>query len=193
MKVERRRVTRVTTFFGKSSDLRSYTDARSLVDWLNEPNPDLKPHQEKAARAIDVLRKLNSTPAKEIRQGSPRVKQLREELELVIQPLLHLQWRIIPDIAGRLYLNQIDRGDVNYGLLLIARLSEHGLNWVCECPCGKWFIGRSGPTRFHSKECRLAFWKDALKTPEGREHRRLYMQKLRATKAKMKSKRREKR
>jgi len=199
----------VTKLPAKTSDLRSYTDAHQLVDFLNMREPMgvknlkakerewerrfLKRCQENTGRAIELLREINATTAKE---GSypwpPRAAQLSAELTRICEPLQRLRWRLGVE-RGRYFLDQTWHGNENYGLLLVASLSQHGLEWVRRCACGKWFLAYSGRNRFHSDKCRQAFWAEHLKTPEGRERRRLYMQKLRALKKERESKRREKR
>jgi len=210
MDTTKERLIKVTKLLPKRVDLRSYTDARQLVDWLNTEQPlwakeykmpeqqalymrDLrafKRHQKKAQRAIEILEEINVIVATE---GSlpwpPRAKQLSDELGELIRPLQRLRWRL--GVAkGRWYLDQTWRGDANYGLFLVVRLSKYGLDWVRRCWCGKWFLAYSGRNRFHSGECRQAFWAEELKTSEGRERRRLYMQALRARKKGRESKRR---
>jgi len=195
-------VTAVTKLHTKILDFRSYTDAHQLVDWLNTEQPiwakeykmpeeqalymrDLrafKRYQKKAARAIEILREINKMIAEEGRYPRPpRASPLAREMERIMRPLRRLRWRFIT-AKGRALLNQTWSGDSNYGLLLVARLSERGLDRVRRCWCGKWFVVYSSRQRFHSDECRQAFWAKELKTPEGRERRKLYMRKLRALK-----------
>jgi hypothetical protein len=182
----------VLKFVGKTRDFHVHTAAESLVDFLNEPGPKLRPHQERAARAIELLRQLDALPAPERKRGSPRAQQLRQALEHTLQPLQHLRWRVLIDPKGHPYLDQTYHGDVDYGLLLVGRLSPFGLDWVRSCRCGRWFIAYSGRNRFHSPRCREAFWEDQRKTLEGREQHKVYMRRLRALKKQRQSKRKEK-
>jgi hypothetical protein len=207
------RIINVTKLPPKGVDLRSYTDARQLVDWLNTEQPiwakeykmpeeqalylrDLrlfKRHQKKAQRATEILKEINAVVATEGTLPWPqRAKQLSDELGRLIRPLQWLRWRFGVE-KGRWYLDQTWRGDADYGLLLVARLSKHGLDWVRRCCCGKWFLAYSIRNRFHSATCRAAFWIEQVKTPEGRESRKLYMQKLRALKKVLKSRKQGKR
>jgi hypothetical protein len=163
----------VTIFAHKFQNLHVHMQAESLVDWLNESALHLRLYQQQAGRVIEILR-------------LPEAKERREELEQLIKPLHDLKWRILRDAAGRLYLNQIARDDSNYGLVLIAQLSEFGLPWVRQCVCGTWFLAHSSRSRFHSKPCRERFWEDQRKSPEGKKAHALYMRQLRATKKQLK-------
>jgi hypothetical protein len=180
MKVKTRRV---TTFLDKASDSHSYSDAQQLADWLNMPHDSLRTAQEQTA---DLIRLLQAVGKAE----SP-THQTRARIEELLRPIQQCPWKLVPRQTFAGWYPAQHWAPPLHGLVLAARLAARGLEWVRRCPCGTWFVARSAPNRFHSDECREAFWKDALKMPEGRERRRLYMRDLRAKKKKLfKSKRR---
>jgi hypothetical protein len=182
MKVKKRRVTK---FLDKASDSHSYSDAQQLSDWLNMPHESLQRAQEQTAELIGLLQAVS--------EAENPTYQTRARIEELLRPVQHSPWKLVPRETFAGWYPAQHWPPPLHGLVLAARLAAHGLEWVRRCRCGTWFVAWSAPNRFHSDQCREAFWKDALKRPEGREHRRLYMRDLRAKRKLLKSKRREKR
>lgn len=174
-----KRLQPVTSFRSKTAAWRSYADAEALAAWMNQKESGLCRHQGKVRRAIIVMRQINSLgPWPASVPWPERMRELAEEVHELISPLKHLRWRIVPS-KGRWFLDQTYSGDTNYGLLLVARLSQHGLDWVRQCSCGKWFVGYTSRQRFCSAKCKKAFEAALRKTPEEREKRRQYMRNYR--------------
>jgi hypothetical protein len=169
----------VTKFLAKTADFRSYQDAHALVDWLNEAPQERK--RKRAVRLIDTLRAVNGLPLSD----SVSVGRQLDEIRRLIAPLRKLRW----DYARRHAPNQfwcIDQtppGDFD-GLLRVARLSSHGLDWVRRCAgpnCEKWFVAQKGNNFFCSDACRENAWSERRKSPDGRAARAKYMREHRAT------------
>jgi hypothetical protein len=173
----------VTKFLAKTADFRSYEDAHALVDWLNEVPQER--NRRRAVRLIDTLRAVNGLPLSDFASVGRQLDEIRR----LIAPLRKLRW----DYARRhspkqfWYIDQTPPGEFD-GLLRVARLSSHGLDWVRRCAgpnCEEWFIAQKGNNRFHSDACREKAWSEGRKTPEGRVARAKYMRSLRAVKKKL--------
>ena len=174
----------VTKFLAKTADLRSYEDARALVDWLNRA-----PQEHSRKRTVHLIEVLHAVNALPITAYAPLNRMLRE-IRRLIAPLRKIRW----DYARRhsptqfWYIDQTPPGD-SEGLLRVARLSLHGLDWVrrcqgpqAQCPNRhKWFIAQKGNNVFCSDDCRENAWTERRKTPEGRAARARYMREHRAT------------
>jgi hypothetical protein len=171
----------VTAFLSKKLDSRSYSNAWLLVDWLNYPDPRLKRHQKQTARAIEILREINrilATKGTPNFKWPPEVSRLSRELEPMLRHQRSAWAALVRD--GRYVLEEVPLQKSKYGLLLVALLSQRGLEWVRQCPCGRWFIAYSSRNRFHSGDCKLAFEAASRKTPEGRRARAQWMREHRA-------------
>ena len=185
----------VTKFLTKNADVRSYSDAHALVRWLNEA-----PEEENrriAIRLIQAVRRLNADAT----QDYATIGLQLDQINALIEPLQKLRWTCArkhsPSAAW--YIDQTRPGDSEFGLLLIARLSSHGLDWIRQCAgpeCDNWFLGTKKNHRFCSdkkKECRQKFWDAKRKTPEGRSDRADYMQRRRETIKKLRKPKKERR
>lgn len=165
---------RRTAFESKRKDFRSYADANELVDWLNRLAPSRPSVYQQTVRLIELL--------KQVSQAEAPTAQQRLEVERLLLPLRGLKWKLAPRLTARggigWYSTQFWPPDL-HTLVLAARLSERGLDWVRQCPCGRWFLGRTRRSRFCSLQCKKAFEADQRRTPAGREQRRLYMRTLR--------------
>jgi hypothetical protein len=130
---------------------------------------------------IDTLRAVNGLPSSDL----VSVGRQLDEIRRLIAPLRKLRW----DYARRhspnqfWYIDQTPPGDFD-GLLRVARLSSHGLDWVRRCAgpnCEKWFVAQKGNNFFCSDACRENAWSERRKTPEGRAERAKYMREHRGT------------
>ncbi len=161
-------------FRGKTSDLRSYGDARQLADWLNQNAPSLQGPQRRVGRLIELLRQAS--------RASGLSPDQTTEIESLLLPAAGRPWKPVPRMGGTgWYVSQTWPMEL-HGLVLAARLSDHGLEWIRRCPCGTWFVAHNGRSQFHTEKCRVAFWMNFHKTPEGRAQRAAYMRQLRAAK-----------
>jgi hypothetical protein len=176
---------RVTTFEGKMADFRAYIDADFLVKWLN----DVKgAKQRRVVRLIAALREFNATvPGKG--GWPPEVHQLRVEIYRLAKPLTRSRLLLRPArLTEQGYehfcLEQEPRrnwrDNTGVALLKVARLSRHGLDWVRQCHCDKWFVTYNSRSRFCSPECKRTFEAEQRKTEEGKKQWREYMRRYRA-------------
>src|SRR6266481_4756207 len=121
------RTSGVTKFLAKTVDFRSYADAHALVDWLNEA-----PHERKrkqAMRLIDTYRAVNSLPLSDFVSVGRGIDEIRR----LIAPLRKLRWDCFIRYSPKPFccIDQTPPGDRDLdGLLRVARLSSHGLDWV---------------------------------------------------------------
>ena len=161
---------RVTAFRNKTADIRSYGDAELLVHWLNLRIEILREFQLQTVKLIKVL-KLNA------QSQAPRFKST---IELLLRPLQHCPWKLTPRVRqGGWYVTQSWPLEL-HGLVLAARLSFRGLEWVRWCRCGKWFLAYNCRSRFCSTQCKRTFEAEQRKTEDGKKRRRKYMKEYRA-------------
>jgi hypothetical protein len=172
-----------TSFTGKAADLRSYGDASGLANWLNLPGPSLRPYQEQTAKLIELLRQVSGSDA-----GT-----LRPQIEALLLPAAACPWKLVPRLRTKGWFAAQHWPPEHHGLMLAARLSAHGLDWVRQCSCGKWFVAYNRRNSSCSRECRQAFDAQQRKTPDAREQLRVYMRKYRLSMKKLKIKPRRKR
>jgi hypothetical protein len=198
---KKKQLRRVTIFDRKKLDLRSYK-AENLVKWLNVP----KDHPQwgamkRVANLIADLREINSIAENQDAEDhdestKARGYALSAEILKLIRPLRRSQWRLIPTLRnrkGRLvgwHLELSSGADLGRVLLQVAELSRDGLlDWVRQCHCGRWFLGYTSRSKYHSPECKEAFESAQRKTPEGRAARAKYMREHRGTLKKLEQKR----
>jgi hypothetical protein len=168
----------VTKFLAKTADFRSYQDAHALVDWLNKAPRER--NRKRAMRLIDTLRTVNGLPLTDFVSVSRQLDEIRR----LIAPLRKLRWDYARWYSPPFWrIDQTPAGDFD-GLLRVARLSSHGLDWVRRCAgpnCEKWFVAQKGNNFFCSDACRENAWTERRKTPEGRAERAKYMREHRGT------------
>jgi hypothetical protein len=161
---------RVTAFRSKTTDLRSYVDACELVDWLNRLAPSRPWAYRQAIKLVDLLKQASRTDA----------PSQRTEIKRLLRPMRQCSWELVPRITSPgWYATQTWPPHLHI-VVLAARLSFRGLDWVRQCSCDKWFLGLNQRSRFCSPQCKKTFEAKQRKTREGREKRRLYMQRHRA-------------
>lgn len=162
---------RAVSFRSKSGDSRSYADACNLVKWLNSRVQSLRKTQEQTAKLIELLRLASEA-------DSPRPYKVG--IETLLRPLQDCPWKLVPRVRGTGWYAAPNWPFELHGLILAARLSAHGLDWVRQCNCGKWFVAYNRRNRFCSPVCKRAFESEQRKTEEGKRRRRVYMKEHRA-------------
>jgi hypothetical protein len=128
-----------------------------LRDFLNEKGPAVRQcDRQRAEIVIERLRNPGGTT-----QG---------EFDKLIAPLRNTRWRVRKASNGTLYLEQTWRGNADYGLLLIARLSETGeVKRLQKCPvCAQWFVRYSARQKFCTANCQAISTAERSKTEAGR-------------------------
>ncbi|MGB6722002.1 MAG: hypothetical protein WBE72_14490 [Terracidiphilus sp.] len=139
-----------------------------LRDFLNEKGPTVR--QCDRQRAEIVIERLRNPGG--ITQG---------EFDKLISPLKNSRWRVLKREDCALYMSQTWTGSADFGLLLIAKVSETGkLERLQKCPvCAEWFLRYSAKQKFCTVVCQSISTTNRSKTEAGRLRARDAMRKHR--------------